>query len=53
MYDMGLLNQQGEDFPDDDTSCANSTDFNNRIRMTMLVKIPSKNKALVTMMLID
>ena len=46
MYDTGLLNQQSEDFPDDETCCANSANFNNRIRMRMLVKIPSKKQGI-------
>lgn len=47
IYDSGQLKQQEEDFPDDLTSCANnSPSLHNRIRMRMMIKIPSKKQGI-------
>ena len=47
IYDSGQLKQQEEDFPDDETSCANnSPKLHNRIRMRMMIKIPSKKQGI-------
>ena len=44
IYDSGQLKQhEADDFSDDKTSCANNSPiFHNRIRMRMMIKIPSK-----------
>ena len=48
IYDSGQLKQhEADDFPDDKTSCANNSPIlHNRIRMRMMIKIPSKKQGI-------